>query len=205
MQVQCGLLRHFWGSYRVAHIITLFGLWCCLRHPSHYAIWSPMLLCCNIMIIMLRLAVIMGLQSTLLDVGRSILRVIAPQLWAAVKACSPCNHPNMWLSTSMMLTLLLLLYMSWPCRDSHWADIMNERNAFAAQEANRVEYNCVSGPPLCVQAVPGNGWYKAHGEQSSAHKAYMRAGQKWVDNRGRKKATTSTKAGSTKATSINDG
>ena len=79
---------------------------------------------------------------------------------------------------------------------------MNERNATAAQEANRAEYNCVCGRPLRLQVVLGNGWYKALCEQSSAHKTYMCAGQKWVDNRGRKKATTPTKAGSTKATSI---
>ena len=71
-----------------------------------------------------------------------------------------------------------------------------------AQEAKRAEYNCVCGRPLRVQAMPGKGWYKAHCEHSSAHKAYICTGQNWVDNRGQNKSTTPTKAASTKATSI---
>ena len=140
---------------------------------------------------------------SVLDVGRTILRdVTTQQIWAAVKEMYPLRPPKHVVTTvDDVDSLLVTLHVG--AIDSYWVGIMNERNATAAQDANRTEYNCVCGRPSHVQAVPGNGWYTAHCEQSTAHKAYVSTGHKWVDNRGRKKTTTPTKTGSSKATSIN--
>ena len=136
---------------------------------------------------------------SVLDVGRTILReVTAQQIWDAVKEMYPLRPPKHVVTTvDDVDSLLVTLHVG--AIDSYWVGIMNERNATAAQDANRSEYNCVRGRPL---RVPGNGWYTAHCEQSTAHKAYVSTGHKWVDNRGRKKTTTPTKTGSSKATSI---
>ena len=139
---------------------------------------------------------------SVVDVGHTILRdVTAQQLWAAVKEMYPLRPPkHIVKNLDDVDALLSTLHVG--AIDSNWVDIVNERNATAAQAAKRDDYNCVCGHPLRVQAVPGNGWYKAHCEQSTAHKGYICSGHKWVNNRGRKKASTTPRAGATNATSI---
>ena len=122
---------------------------------------------------------------SVLDVGRTSLQdVTAHQIWAAVKEMYPLRPPkHVVTNVDDVDTLLATLHVG--AIDSYWVDIMNH-SAFAPQDANRTEYNCLCGCPLRVQVVPGNGWCTAHCEQSTTHKPYISTGHKWVDNRGRK-------------------
>ena len=126
------------------------------------------------------------------DIGKTMLRdVTTHELWGAVKETFPLRPPKHVLKNRADVDASLVTFQVGAI-GTNWVDIMNERHAATMQDAKRANYDCVCGRPLCVQVVPGNGWYKAHCEQRRAHKGYICTGSKWVDSRGRKKMTMET-------------
>ena len=90
------------------------------------------------------------MSVSVLHFARTTLQdVTAQQIGAAVKEIYPLRPPKHVVTTVDDVDALLATPHVGAI-DSYWVDVMNERNATAAQDANRTKYNCVCGRPLRV-------------------------------------------------------